>query len=253
MAPRTQSWKDLPPECPDEKRLLATCLRRVKDCTDLTQQRLAAKCGIVTSTLNGYLNARNQPTPEMLRRFYLAVKEDTDQRGVQLPHSLHELESMLSGQTEKARTASQRPAVRIFNRSHGAKFARRRRSRANNRARVPVPPQRGDRHTRTATGPGWTGLETLLDRLLRHQTQDAFFLIWQSAMTLPASEIPDVVASCRAAGLSDAADAVITNAARRDLSAVLRIAACFHEAHQYEDATLLLNFATVETKAAQSS
>ncbi|MFC7470550.1 helix-turn-helix domain-containing protein [Actinomadura keratinilytica] len=109
MAPRTQSWKDLPPECPDEKRLLATCLRRVKDCTDLTQQRLAAKCGIVTSTLNGYLNARNQPTPETLRRFYLAVKEDTDQRGLQLPHSLHELESILSGQTEKARTASQRP------------------------------------------------------------------------------------------------------------------------------------------------
>ncbi|WP_446042647.1 helix-turn-helix domain-containing protein, partial [Streptomyces albidoflavus] len=135
VAPRTQSWKDLPPECPDEKRLLATCLRRVKDCTDLTQQRLAAECGIATSTLNGYLNARNQPTPEMLRRFYLAVKEDTDQRGVQLPHSLHELESMLSGQTDKARTASQRPAVRILNRSHGAKFARRRRSRANNRGR----------------------------------------------------------------------------------------------------------------------
>ncbi|UDF11518.1 helix-turn-helix domain-containing protein [Streptomyces sp. WA1-19] len=111
----------------------------MKDCTDLTQQRLAAKCGIVTSTLNGYLNARNQPTPETLRRFYLAVKEDTDQRGLQLPHSLHELESILSGQTEKARTASQRPAVRISNRSHGAKFARRRRSRANNRARVPVP------------------------------------------------------------------------------------------------------------------
>lgn len=110
MAPRTQSWKDLPPECPDEKRLLATCLRRVKDCTDLTQQRLAAECGIATSTLNGYLNARNQPAPEVLRRFYLAVQEDTDLQGVQLPHSLHELESMLSGQTDKARTASQRPA-----------------------------------------------------------------------------------------------------------------------------------------------
>lgn len=225
MAPRTQSWKDLPPECPDEKRLLATCLRRVKDCTDLTQQRLAAECGIATSTLNGYLNARNQPAPEVLRRFYLAVQEDTDLQGVQLPHSLHELESMLSGQTDKARTASQRPAVRILNRSH----------------------------TRTATGPGWTGLETLLDRLLRHETQDAFFMIWQSAMTLPASEIPHVVASCRAAGLSDAADSVITNAARRDLSAVLRIAACFHEAHQYEDATLLLSSATVGTRATQSS
>ncbi|BDH50789.1 hypothetical protein MTP02_18000 [Streptomyces albus] len=78
-------------------------------------------------------------------------------------------------------------------------------------------------------------------------------MIWQSAMTLPASEIPHVVASCRAAGLSDAADSVITNAARRDLSAVLRIAACFHEAHQYEDATLLLSSATVGTRATQSS
>ncbi|WP_436738702.1 helix-turn-helix domain-containing protein [Streptomyces sp. BBFR102] len=253
MAPRTQSWKDLPPECPDEKRLMAICLRRVKDCTDLTQQRLAAKCGIATSTLNGYLNARNQPTPEVLRCFYFAVKEDTDLRGLQLPHSLHELESILSSQTEKARPASQRPAVRISNRSHGAEFARRRRSRANYRARVPVPPQRGDRHTRTATGPDWTGLETLLDRVLRRQTQDAFFMIWQSAMNLPTSEIPRVVASCRGAGLSDAADAVITNAARRDLSAVLRIAACFHEAHQYEDAKLLLNSATVAGRASQSS
>ncbi|MCL6279016.1 helix-turn-helix domain-containing protein [Streptomyces albidoflavus] len=115
----------------------------MKDCTDLTQQRLAAECGIATSTLNGYLNARNQPAPEVLRRFYLAVQEDTDLQGVQLPHSLHELESMLSGQTDKARTASQRPAVRILNRSHGAKFARRRRSRANNRGGGGGGPPRG--------------------------------------------------------------------------------------------------------------
>lgn len=253
MAPRTQSWKDFPPECPDEKRLLATCLRKVKDCTDLTQERIAAECGIATSTLNGYLNARKQPTPETLRRIYQAVKKDTDQCGVRLPHSLRELESMLSGQTDSPRAGRQKPAVRILNRGHGAGFARRRRSRAHKSARVPVPPQRGDRHLPTGPEAGWTGLETLLDRLLRHQTQEAFFMIWQSAMTLPAPEIPRVVASCRSAGLSDAADAVITNAARRDLNAVLRIAACFHEARQYEDATLLLNSATVETGAARSS
>ncbi|MGX1729982.1 helix-turn-helix domain-containing protein, partial [Streptomyces diastaticus] len=159
MAPRTQSWKAFPPECPDEKRLLATCLRKVKDCTDLTQQQVAAECGIATSTLNGYLNARNQPTSEMLRRIYHVVKKDADLSGVLLPHSLRELEAILSSQTDDLRPASQKPAVRISHRSHGTKYARRRRSRANKRVRVPVPPQRGGRQPHTCAGAGGEGPE----------------------------------------------------------------------------------------------
>ncbi|MCX4645217.1 helix-turn-helix domain-containing protein [Streptomyces sp. NPDC058293] len=243
MAKRTQGWKELPPEYSDEKRAFADALRRVKDCTDLTQERVAKECGVATSTLNGYLNGRNQPRPEVLRKFYAAIRQDTDLAGVRIPHSLDELLLMLSGQPDWPGSIAAKPAVRITQRRHTAAFARQRQLRARKRVRVPVPLPEGDRHPQMNEDAGWTELETLMSRLLRRQTQDAFFMIWQSAMSLPAGEIPRVVASCRSAGLSEAADAVITNAARRDVGAVLRIVASFHAAQQYEDATLLLNSA----------
>ncbi|MEU5056387.1 MULTISPECIES: helix-turn-helix transcriptional regulator [unclassified Streptomyces] len=247
MAKRTQGWKEFPPEYSDERCAFATALRRVKDCTDLTQEQLAKECEVATSTLNGYLNGRNQPRPEVLCEIYAAIRQDTDLAGIRIPHSLDELLTLLSSQPDKPGTTPAKPAVRISRRRHAAAFARQRQLRARKRVRVPVPLPEGDRHPHANEDAGWTELETLVNRLLRRQTQDAFFMIWQSAMSLPAGEIPRVVASCRSAGLSEAADAVITNAARRDVDAVLRIVASFHEARQYEDATLLLNSAISAT------
>ncbi|RVU24413.1 XRE family transcriptional regulator [Streptomyces antnestii] len=247
MAKRTQAWKEFRPEYSDEKCAFTHALRRVKDCTDLTQEQLAEECGVATSTLNGYLNGRNQPRPELLRKIYAAVRQDTALAGVRIPYSLDELLAMLSGQLDRPRGTAAKPAVRISRQRHTAAFARQRQLRARKRVVVPVSLPEGDRHHHANEDAGWTELETLMSRLLQRQTQDAFFMIWQSAMTLPAGEIPRVVASCRSAGLSDAADAVITNAARRDVDAVLRIVASFHEARQYEEATLLLNSAISST------
>jgi transcriptional regulator with XRE-family HTH domain len=240
---RTQRWKDLPPECSDEKRRFASALRRIKDCTDTTQEKLAHRCGLRVSTLNGYLNGRVFPKPETLRQIYAAVRQDTDPVGRGLPFTLNGLLALLPGHPVEPCSAPAKPAVRIAHPRHAAAFARRRQSRAGKRVQVPVPPPRGDRHLHTNEGAGWTELETLVSRLAQRQTQDAFFMIWRSAMTLPEHEIPRVVASCRGAGYPEAADTVITNAARRDVHAVLRIVASFHASHQYEDATKLLNSA----------
>ncbi|MFF1256455.1 helix-turn-helix domain-containing protein [Streptomyces sp. NPDC058321] len=243
MAKRTQGWKAIPPECPDETRTFASALRRIKDCTETTQEQLAGRCGLGTSTLNGYLNGRCLPKAETLRRIYAEVQEDTDAVGRSLPHSLDRLLTLLPGQSAKRDTTVPKPAVKVSHRRHTAAFARRRQLRAHKRVQVPVPLPEGDRHLHANEGAGWTELEYLVSRLTRRQTQDAFFMIWRSAMTLPAHEIPRMVASCRSAGLPEAADTVIANAARRDVDAVLRIVASFHESRQYEDATLLLNSA----------
>ncbi|MFE2639969.1 hypothetical protein ACFXKF_35320 [Streptomyces scopuliridis] len=105
---------------------------------------------------------------------------------------------------------------------------------------VPVPPSEGDRHPTIAADENWSELGILTGYLSEGRDRDAFIMLWSAATTLPAHDVPNVVIACRSAGLNDEADAVLTNAGRRDAQAVINIASAFHERRLYEDAGLVL-------------
>ncbi|MET7661121.1 helix-turn-helix transcriptional regulator [Streptomyces sp. NPDC005373] len=251
MPPRTQRWRDLPPEYAEGRCSFATALREIKDCTLLTQAEVAKRAEMSTSTLNGFLNGRNEPRPEQLGAIYDVVLQDTRLLGTTPPLTRDDVFRLLAhwrpDPLPRPKVVAQRPAADIAKRRFYRERARRRRRLSSGvavHAEVPVPQREGDRHLRANTSDTWTDLGALTRHLNEQRRQDAFFMLWQSATTLPAHAIPGVVASCRAAGFTEEADTVIANAARRDTRAVLRIAASFHAQEQYEDATMLLNAAT---------
>ncbi|MYX76270.1 hypothetical protein GT016_27745 [Streptomyces sp. SID3915] len=108
---------------------------------------------------------------------------------------------------------------------------------------MPVPVREGDRHITAQICEAWPEIADLASRLESGRVRDADLMLWSAATTLSASRIQFFVASCRSAGLDEAADQVITNAARRDAQAVLSIAAAFHHEQQHEDAGRLLALA----------
>ncbi|MGW1228224.1 hypothetical protein [Streptomyces sp. NPDC002530] len=70
---------------------------------------------------------------------------------------------------------------------------------------------------------------------------EAGFLLWQAGMSYSAPIVVEAVASCRAAGLDEAAEAIlITVTERADKQAVLNIAAAFNAAGRQGDVTFML-------------
>ncbi|MCY0929739.1 hypothetical protein OTB20_26815 [Streptomyces sp. H27-H1] len=113
------------------------------------------------------------------------------------------------------------------------------------RSRMPVPPEEGDRLPAGSLAAGWTELETLAGFMAAGRNRDAGLLLWRAGTTLSATEVLEVVHSCRTAGFHEAAESVLTSVGERaDKQAVLNIAAAFQQAGQSGEVGLLLSAAT---------
>ncbi|MFK0221794.1 hypothetical protein ACIQWN_26840 [Streptomyces vinaceus] len=112
---------------------------------------------------------------------------------------------------------------------------------ASARKQVPVPPEEGDRPRKGFSRATWTELETLTAFISSGRDRDAGLLLWRAGRTLSAPELIDAVDSCRAAGLHEAAESVLSGVTERaDRQAVLNITAAFQHAGRQEDVAFLL-------------
>ncbi|KOT89715.1 hypothetical protein ADK86_28650 [Streptomyces sp. NRRL F-5755] len=82
-----------------------------------------------------------------------------------------------------------------------------------------------------------------LGHLRAGRDADAATYLWHAGRAHAPAEIRDAVTAYRAAGRTDAAEAMLNSAAARDLRAVLHIVGTLLEARQVEDAATLVNAA----------
>lgn len=248
-------------------------LRRLRECTSRTQAEIAAQAFLVASSLSNHLNGGRIPEESLLGAFFTAVQADASQQGTELPCTLAELLEL----RRRARiqhcdclphSASQQPsrgsagdppastltpvraARRLRSRAH--RLTTRSRAHASSTAhavppetKVPVPPAEGDRPRTGLSGAAWTELETVTRFLADGRNRDAGFLLWRAGKTLSARQIIDAVASCREAGLHEAAESVLAGVSERaDRQAVLNITAALQAAGRHQDVGFLLSAAS---------
>ncbi|MFD5418757.1 hypothetical protein ACFWJT_12085 [Streptomyces sp. NPDC127069] len=272
----TGKWKDLPTDLPSAHRELVEMLRRLRDCSHRSQADIASSGFLVESTLSNHLNGVRIPEEPQVSAFFKAISDELKGRkgeGPELPCSLDELLELRrlarvqhcacvphpqAGTAPVAADASpafsdSRPAMK-FAAPRGSRTRRRfppgktisrlTRQRVLARRQVPVPPAEGDRPRTGLPAPDWTELETLTAFLADGRSRDAGLLLWRAGRTLSPVELVAAVGACRAAGLADAAEAVLTSVSERsDKQAVLNIAAAFQYAERAEDVAFLLSAA----------
>ncbi|ALC29721.1 hypothetical protein ABE83_23665 [Streptomyces sp. CFMR 7] len=106
---------------------------------------------------------------------------------------------------------------------------------------MPVPRTEGDRHPVSQAELTWTETRVVARFLAAGRNRDAEMLLWRAGAAYSADEILQAVTACRSAGLRDAADTILINAAgRMDRQAVLNIAAALDRAGRLEDVSYLL-------------
>lgn len=274
--PPPRNRKDIPPQISAPHRRLVVALREVRACSDQTQREIAHRANQAATTLSNHLNGGRMPEIGLLTSFYEAVEEDARKAGRRMPHTLDTLLAMRhqalvkhcmccsvgyplsQSATEAVAQRQQEPAWSGIQRSarspgvvtHFRPTPAHSLSGVPAQAKVPVPPAEGDRHPQEPSGErlieeNWSELRTLRRYLAEGRNRDAFVMLWSAATTLPSEEIPNVVSSCRSAGLDDEADTILTNAGRRDVQAVLNIASALHDRHLYSDAGVVLSAASL--------
>ncbi|MFI2783085.1 hypothetical protein [Streptomyces sp. ALB3] len=266
MTPKPRTWKELPPGITAAHRALVTALREIRECSTRTQADIARDAHQEPTTLSNHLNAGRIPEETLLRDFYAVVEKDASGSGP-LPHTLEFLLGLRLHAKKKhcaccsvgypATTAAgtqaepEQPASRSV-RQPDLMRARRVRRRARRhkfatpqgRSEVPVPRSKGDRHLTNAAELTWSETGAVARYLADGRNRDAGFLLWQAGMSYTAAEIVVAVHSCRTAGLHDAAEAILINAAERtDRQAVLNIAAALDDAGRHDDVTFMLTAA----------
>ncbi|SCE32293.1 hypothetical protein GA0115249_117734 [Streptomyces sp. PpalLS-921] len=271
MSPRPQKWKELSPDISAPHRQFVEALRRMRELSDRTQQQIATDAYLAATSLSNHLNGGRIPESDHLSAFYRVLDQDAAKYRRTVPYSLDLLldlrvqalikhctccsvgypaESAGPPEPEEHKAVSPAPRA-VRRRARELRLRRYRRSRAlhaeSTRTEVPVPLLEGDRHLTTHISEAWPEITDLARRLKAGNARDADLMLWSAATTLSASNIQVFVASCRSAGLDDAADQVITNAARRDAQAVLSIAAAFHHEQQHEEAGRLIALAAQST------
>ncbi|MER6257787.1 hypothetical protein ABT224_41370 [Streptomyces sp. NPDC001584] len=270
--PRKTRWKELP-NLPEDHRRLVDMLRRLRECTNRTQAEIAAQAFLVASSLSNHLNGGRIPEESLLGAFFTAVQADASEQGTELPCTLAELlELRRRARIQHCDCRSHSASVRPSGGSAGeppastlapARTTRRLRSRAHllttrSRAhtrsaahtvqpenKVPVPPAKGDRPRTGLSSAAWTELETVTRFLAEGRHRDAGFLLWRAGKTLSARQIIEAVASCREAGLHEAAESVLAGVSERaDRQAVLNITAALQAAGRHQDVGFLLSAAS---------
>ncbi|MEV7543002.1 hypothetical protein [Streptomyces sp. NPDC089915] len=264
-------------DLPTAHRALVEMLRRLRDCSRRRQADIAVSGHLVPSSLSNHLNGVRIPEEAQIKAFFKAVRDECegpDGTGAELPCSLDELLELRrlarahhcscvphttdrtapeeadappafprSGHDASSYTA---PVARRMRRRSfpGRTTSRLTRQRILARRQVPVPPAEGDRPHAGLPAVDWTELETLMASLADGRNRDAGLLLWRAGRTLTPAELLDAVGACRAAGLTEAAEAVLTSVSERvDRQAVLNIAAAFQRAERAEDVAFLLSAA----------
>jgi transcriptional regulator with XRE-family HTH domain len=261
---RTRRWKELPSSVPLAQRAFVLQLRELREVSDRTQAQIAQDVYLAPTSLSNHFNGGRIPEAEHVKKLYKILRDEAATASRPMPCSLASLLELrakallkhcdccsvrspeAAGATPEpqptaarspaathVRRRPRRPRVRISTRHRGI-------PRASAQAEVPVPLQEGDRHLTTPADAAWPEIRTLAESLATGRSRDADIMMWSAATTLSARNVQVFVAQCRAVGLGEAADQVITNAARRDARAVLNIASALHSSEQYADAGLLL-------------
>lgn len=270
--PRKTRWKELP-DLPEDHRKLVDMLRRLRECTSRTQAGIAAQAFLVASSLSNHLNGGRIPEESLLGSFFTAVQADASQQGTELPCTLAELLELRrlariqhcdclphsASMTSPEGAAGDPPAstlapVRASRSLHSRSRRLTARSRSSARSagltglsegKVPVPPVEGDRPRTGLSSAAWTELETVTRFLAEGRSRDAGFLLWRAGKTLSAPQVIEAVASCRDAGLNEAAESVLAGVSERaDRQAVLNITAAFQDAGRHQDVGFLLSAAS---------
>ncbi|MDQ0943185.1 hypothetical protein [Streptomyces sp. V1I1] len=263
MTPYPRKWKELPSGISAAHQALVAAMRQLRECSPRTQHEIARDAHLAATTLSNHLNAGRVPEKHLLRDFYKVVEKDAASPGLQLPHALDALLEMRLDALEKhchcchvgyppTPREGGEPASRTVQSRHGRRQLRLRRHarRLENQVlaaqmRVPVPLQAGDRHPAEAAEVVWTELGVVTRYLAEGRKRDADLMLWRAGMSFSAGDVLNVVASCRSAGLTEAAETVLVNAGERaDKQAVLDITAALHRAGRHEDAALILAAAT---------
>ncbi|MEV5675136.1 MULTISPECIES: hypothetical protein [unclassified Streptomyces] len=269
MTPKPQNWKDLPATTTSAHRALVTALREVRVCSSRTQAEIARDAHQAATTLSNHLNGGRIPEEALLRGFYAAVEKDVAGRE-HLPHSLDALlEMRIHAQKKHCECCSvgfptasgehrvdpgdpqdqERPASAIVQdlaaRRRGLRRLRkprmRRFSTRREREKVPVPLGEGDRHLAKAAELTWTETKVVARYLADGRNRDADLLLWKAGTSYSPDDVLMAVTACHSAGLRDAAEAILINAAGRpDKQAVLNVTAVLDRAGRHEDASFLL-------------
>ncbi|WP_371623654.1 helix-turn-helix domain-containing protein [Streptomyces sp. NBC_01116] len=270
MPKRSHRWKELRSSVPPAQRAFVLRLRELREVSDRTQAQIAEDVYLAPTSLSNHFNGGRIPEAEHVKKLYKILRDEAATSSRPMPCSLHSLLELRDKALVKhcdccpagspeARVSSSEPPPMVAG-SPAAKSVRRRPRRPRVRmstprhsiprapaqAKVPVPLQEGDRHLTTPADAAWPEIRTLADNLSAGRSRDADIMMWSAATTLPARDVQIFVARCRAVGLEEAADQVITNAARRDAQAVLNIASALHDSEQYADVGLLLAAAAQE-------
>ncbi|MFG3405997.1 helix-turn-helix domain-containing protein [Streptomyces sp. NPDC048142] len=264
MPKRTQKWKELPSSVPLAQRAFVLQLRKLREVSDRTQAQIAQDVYLAPTSLSNHFNGGRIPEAEHVKKLYKILRDEAATASRPMPCSLPLLlelrakalvkhcDCCSAGSPEATAvtpepqpTAASSPApkhVRRRPRRLRVRISTRHRGipRAPAREEVPVPLREGDRHLTTPADAAWPEIRTLAENLATGRSRDADIMMWSAATTLSARGVQAFVAQCRAVGLEEAADQVITNAARRDAQAVLNIASALHNSEQYADAGLLL-------------
>jgi hypothetical protein len=270
---RSHKWKKLPGSVSLAQRAFVLRLRELREVSDRTQAEIAQDIYLAPTSLSNHFNGGRIPEAEHVKKLYKVLHDEAAAASRAMPCSLPLLlelrakalvkhcdccsVSSLEASTaapEPQPTAAASPApkhVRCRPRRPRVRLSTRRRAvlRSPVQAEVPVPLREGDRHLTTPADAAWPEIRTLAENLTTGRSRDADIMMWSAATTLSARDVQIFVAQCRAVGLEEAADQVITNAARRDAQAVLNIASALHTSEQYADAGLLLAAAAQEERA----
>ncbi|MFJ7197408.1 MULTISPECIES: hypothetical protein [unclassified Streptomyces] len=265
MTPKPKKWKELSSDISAAHRVLVAAMREVRECSPRTQAEIAKDAHQAPTTLSNHLNGGRIPEESLLRDFYGVIEKDT---AAPLPHTLGALLDLRvhaqkrhcdccsigyptadapANEEQPASRAVQKPPTRRVPRlSHRSR--RRSLSMLQERMRVPVPLPEGDRHPAEAAELTWSETGLVARYLADGQSRDADLLLWQAGTSYAADEIVRAVASCRSAGLTEAAETILINAAERpDRQAVLNITAAFSSAGRHEDVGFLLTAAMRES------
>lgn len=259
MTPESKKWKELSSDITAAHRALVSAMREIRECSPRTQAKIARDAHQEASTLSNHLNGGRIPEETLLRDFYEVIEKDAA-GGEPLPHTLDALlelrvharkkhcECCSVGYPPAHAPGPEQPASRIVRNSPVRRARRLRRqvrrrefSVLQERMRVPVPRAEGDRHPAQAAELTWTETGVVARHLADGRKRDADLLLWRVGTSYSADSIVRAVSSCRSAGLRDAAETILINAAERmDKQAVLNITAAFNNAGRHEDVAFIL-------------
>ncbi|MCX5397275.1 hypothetical protein [Streptomyces sp. NBC_00102] len=271
-ASKHHQWKPLPDTVSCAKRRFVAQLRKVREESQCTQAEIAQAIPLAASSLSNHLNGGRVPEEAHLASLFANIETEVIARGGQMPCSLSTLlelrekalfrhcaccsrdtaasvslsETSPGGEAGEEEPPIPRSAHRVLPRHlRTRRYGRRTKIEIPTRTDVPVPLQQGDRHTSSFLEETWpAAVSELADTLSTSRYREADIMMWSAATNLTAHDVQVFVAGCRAAGLEEAANQVLTTAARRDAQAVISIAAALHEQKQYDDAGRLLTAAS---------